>query len=186
MKNLVSALLLSAAIFSSCATTKPADVGTQQTLQDLKKYGLVVWLPDSKRQIEYFKSKGWHKAAAKEQAEAEKQNRDLVRYYNTHFHFCKVHFYYTSLEEDFKNKLPVLLNAEMKPDPSIPLPEKVIVGGFFFKDDQEHFPFPKRHFRVENSKIRMKLRSEAWRPWWVKKPTRERDIIRLNQKLMAM
>ncbi|MFN0034822.1 MAG: hypothetical protein ACKVUS_07140 [Saprospiraceae bacterium] len=183
MKHLIPALLFVAATFASCATSKIDKAGAQRTVQDLKKHGLVVWLPDSKRRIEYFKSKGWHKDAAQEQAKVEKQNRALVGYYTAHFNFCKVYFYHTSLEEDLKNNLPILLNAGMQPDPSIPLPEKMIIGGFYYKDGQESAPFLSRHFRVEDGSIKMNLYSERWRPFWEKKGTRERDIIRLNKKL---
>lgn len=186
MKNLIPALLLFSAIFASCATSKLDKVAAQRTLQNLKEHGLVVWLPDSKNRIEFFKSKGLHKEAAQEQAKAEKQNRELMKFYKEHFDFCKVYFYYTSLEEDLKNKLPVLLNAELRPDPSISLPKKVIIGGFYYKDGQDSNPFPIRHFRVEDSSIKMNLVSESPRPFWAKKSTRKVDIIRLNNKLKKM
>ncbi|MFN0173978.1 MAG: hypothetical protein ACKVU0_04965 [Saprospiraceae bacterium] len=183
MKIRFPALLLFSAIIASCATSKIDKAAANRSVQNLKEHGLVVWLPDSKHRIEFFKSKGWHKDAAEEQAKAQKQNRELVKFYKEHFDFCKVFFYYTSLEEDLKNNLPVLLNADMRPDPSIPLPKKVIIGGFYFKEGQESHPFPTRHFRVEDSSIKMDLISESPRPFWAKKGTRKVDIIRLNNKL---
>ncbi len=186
MKNLVLTLLVFAAIFESCATAK-IDAPTQQTLKELKENGLIVWLPDSRRRIEYFKSRGWQKDAEIETKRIEKRNRELMGYFNTHFNFCKVYFYYTSLEEDLKNGLPVFLNAEMKPDPSIPFPDKKIVGGFYYRDDIEHSPNMTRQFRIENSKIKMRLVSESFiKPWDIKMPYREYDIIRLNKKLTKM
>ncbi len=186
MKNIVLVSLLYAAIFSSCASSKP-DAKTLRTLAEMKENGLVIWLPDSKRRLEYFKSKGWSKDATKEQAEIEKGNRELVGYYKAHFDFCKVNFYYTSLEEDLRNGIPVLLNADMKPDASISLPKKIILGGFYYRDDIEHSPYMTRQFWVENSKIKMKLVSESFsKPRNVKIPYPEYDIIRLNKKLAKM
>ncbi|MBC7776204.1 MAG: hypothetical protein H7246_12280 [Phycisphaerae bacterium] len=182
MKNLLLTLLaVISTLLANAQSPKPL-----YTTKDLQTHGLVVWLSDAKARIELFKKHGQHKEALRDSLNTSKQNRDLVRFYRTHFDFCKVNFYYTSHEEDLKNGLPVFLNPSLNPDPSIPLPEKLIIGGFFVKPGQESFPFPKRHFRVENSNIKMDLRTEAFRPFWKKKPTSERDIIRLNALLKKM
>lgn len=158
----------------------------QFNIYELKEHGMIFWLSDSKKRIAYLKSNGQLLEAEKEQAHLTKENQDLVQYFKAHFHFCKVNFYYTSMEEDLNNGLSVLLNDKMQPDPSIPLPEIRIKGGFYIKEDQEHNPFPQRKFWVENSEITMKLKRESWRPFWIKKPTLERDIIRLNRVLSRM
>lgn len=183
--KLVSFLLFSLVCLCSTALDAQAPVAGY-TVQDLKEHGLLVWLPDSKRKIEALRKNDMHKEAEKEAALVKKQNETMVRYFREHFKFCQVYFFYTSQEEDLKNGLPVLLNEAFIPDEAIPLPAKQIIGGFYIKQSAEHHPFPYRHFKIENSSIRMNLHAERWRPFWMKKRTYKTDVIRLDKKLHRM
>jgi hypothetical protein len=153
---------------------------------DLKEHGLLIWLPDAKRQIDYLHEKGMHKAAEKEAVLVREKNEKVVQLYRKHFTFCKVGFFYSSQENDLKIGKPVLLNDALEPDSTLELPAKKIIGGYYIKQSAEHHPFPYRHFRVENSNIKMNLQDEKWQLFWRKKRAAERDVIRLDKKLRRM
>lgn len=185
MKNIAILIVLACCAIFNPKSAAQTPSSKYQTVLDLKTHGIVIFLPDAKRRAEYIRAKGWAKEADEELEQAARANIKLASMYRAHFDFCKVYFYYSSNEEDLRNGIPVLLNEDLKVDPSIPLPKKLMLGGIYYKPNNALFPV--HEFRIENSRIRLDLPSETgFRLLFSKKVKKGRDIISFNKKLQKI
>ena len=181
MKNLfLKTLLLSAILMlSACNKAHQRAFRKFRQIEEMKKYGLVFRLQDYKQRINYFEKKGMTDRARLEQSKIEQTNRNLVEYFQKEFNFCPVRFYYASQQNELKAGKPVLLNNEMEPDTSIPLPDKVILANFGIGKVVDN-TFQSEAFRVEGTSIRIRpIRTT----WWHDEPMQLEDVRRVNQVL---
>lgn len=154
MKTHCLNILLLSLILMLSACSKAHRRAFQQT-QEIKKYGLVFRLQDYKQRIDYFEKHGMTDRARLEQSQIEEYNRNLVACFRKEFNFCPIHFYYASQSEELKAGMHVLLNSDMKPDTSIPLPEKLILANFGLGKRVDN-TFQWESFQVEGTSIHIR------------------------------
>jgi hypothetical protein len=168
--------LLALFLFSSCASKVAARI---RAMQEIQKHGIAFRLHDYKQRYEYFEKNGLSERAAKERADNERYNRQLVSDFRKHFDFCPVQFFYASQVNDLKAGKPVLLNADLQPDASIPLPEKVIVAGCEYSENMEGgIPWIK-YFQIEDSSL--KTRQAKFSKWLAGRQMNASSVIRVNR-----
>ena len=147
-------------------------------MDEIKKNGIVFRLHDYKQRYAHLEKIGQNELAAQERAENEHYNRELMGHFRQHFDFCEVRFFYASQIEDLKARRPVLLNADLQPDASLPLPERIILAGFDY-DDVENHTFQFKMFRLEGG-----LRIYPTFSTWVSgRPMQPEDVRRANRIL---
>ena len=175
--HLAAGLSLLALFFlPSCAAKVAARL---RAMDEIKKHGFVFRLHDYKQRYAHFEKTGLSELAEKERAENERFNRGLVRNFKKHFDFCPVRFFYASDINDLNARKPVLLNANLQPDASIPLPEKIIVADCEYSGKTEGGLPRIKHFRLEGSTL--KIRHTTFSKWLAGYPMDSLSVIRINR-----
>ncbi len=170
--------LLALFLLPSCA----AKVATRlRAMDEIKKHGLVFRLHDYKQRYAHFEKTGLGELAKKERAENERYNRELVSNFKKHFDFCPVQFFYASDINDLNARKPVLINADLQPDASIPLPEKIIVAGCEYSGTTEGGLPRIKHFRLEGSSL--KVRQTTFNKWMSGRSMNSFGVIRVNRAM---
>jgi len=168
--------LLALFLLPSCAAKVAARI---RSMEELKKHGIVFRLHDYKQRYEHFEKIGLSERAAKERAENEQYNRELMSAFKKHFNFCPVQFFYASQVKDLKSRKPVLLNADLQPDPSIPLPARIIVAGCDYGDEVESRAYMLKYFRLEGSSL--KIRQASFGKWLAGNQMDSVGVMRVNR-----
>ncbi len=181
MGNYYKLLVIILVTVISGACHKSTQEVFQQT-EAIKKYGLVFRLPDDKRRIEYFEKQGLAERAKAEKLTIAQNNRELVTQFQKEFDFCPIHFYYASQSDELLAGKRVLLNSEMVPDASIPLPEQVILANFA-PGKVEDNSFQWRAFQIEGTSIRIR---PTYKTWWSERQMDPKDVRRINKILHKM
>lgn len=150
--------------------------------EEIKKYGLVFRLQDYKQRIDYFEKKGLADRAKAEKSKIDEDNRNLVQYFQKEFSYCPVRFFYASQQDALLEGKPVLLNAALEPDASVPLPEKVFRASFTIGKVVDN-SFEWRAFRVEGTSIHIR---PTLKTWWGSRPIQRQDIQRVNRIIYKM
>lgn len=166
-----------ALLLSSCATRV-----AQRTRQysEVQKYGIVFRLHDYKQRYDFYEKNGLHDRAAQEQAENNAYNRQLMRYFKQYFNFCEVRFFYASQLKELQAGKLVLLNEQLQPDPSLPLPERMIIASYDYGQVDDHIS-PLKSFRIEQSDI--KVRHSSFFSWLRTAPADSSTIKKINSKM---
>lgn len=168
--------LLALFLFSSCAAKVAARI---RSMEEVKKHGILFRLHDYQQRYAHFEKIGLADRAAKERAANEQYNRQLVSDFKKHFDFCPVQFFYASQMNDLKARKPVLLNANLQPDPSIPLPERIIIAGCDYGDSPEGGVYKIKSFRLEGSSL--KIRHTTFSRWLAGRPMDSSSVIKVNR-----
>ena len=104
----------------------------------IKKNGLLIMLHDYRQRIEYFEKKGMAERAETERSTIAAQNRAAVQLFKQEFDFCPVHFFYSSQSKDLAAGKRVLLNDQLQPDSSLPLPPIMIIADYGIGNVEEN------------------------------------------------
>ena len=147
-------------------------------MDEIKKNGIVFRLHDYKQRYAHLEKIGQNELAAQERAENERYNRELMGYFRQHFNFCEVRFFYASQYKDLKARRPVLLNANLQPDATLPLPARIIVAGCDY-GDAETQTYMIKNFRLEGTNL--KIRHATLGKWLIGGLMDEKDVIRVNR-----
>ena len=173
----LSSWVLLALLLSSCSA-RIAERTRQYS--EVQKYGLVFRLHDYKQRYDFYEKNGLHDRAVKERAENDAYNRALMTHFKQYFDFCEMRFFYASQIKELQAGKPVLLNAQLQPDPSIPLPEHIIVASYDYGDVDDHSA-PLRSFSVEKSQI--KVRHSSFFKWLKGSPADSSTIKKINKRM---
>ena len=167
--------LIALFLFSSCAAKVTSRI---RGMDEIKKNGIVFRLHDYKQRYAHLEKIGYSELAAQERTENERYNRELMGYFRQHFNFCEVRFFYASQINDLKARRPVLLNADLQPDATLPLPERIIIAGCDYGnvDTQTYLM---QYFRLEGSSI--KIRHATFGKWLTGGAMDEKSVIRANR-----
>lgn len=175
----LTGLLLPAILLIACSKAHQRDF--RQT-EEIKKYGLVFRLQEYRQRIDYLEKRGLADRAELEKSKIDQYNRNLVQDFQKEFDFCPVRFYYSGQSDELKAGKRVLLNNNMEPDTSIPLPEKVILANYALGKQVENI-VQRKAFRVEGMSIviptRYYLSGEE-------RPLEAKDVRKINKKLHKM
>ncbi|MDX2133898.1 MAG: hypothetical protein SFV52_03905 [Saprospiraceae bacterium] len=117
--------------------------------------GICFRLHDFQQRITHLKETGKIQEAEEQQLEIRRYNRYVIDLFRTHFNFCPVYFFYSSQTARLQAGEPVLLNENLEPDPSIPLPPVRIIMDYNTRDIGES-AFASERFFVLNSQIEVK------------------------------
>ena len=170
--------LLALFLLPSCAAKVAARL---RAMDEIKKHGFVFRLHDYKQRYAHFEKIGMSELAEKERAENERYNRELVSNFKKHFDFCPVQFFYASDINDLMARKPVLLNADLQPDASIPLPEKIMVAGCEYSGKTEGGLPRIKSFRLEGSSL--KIRHTTFNKWLAGHSMDAFSVSRVNQAM---
>ncbi len=172
---IVGLSLIALFLFSSCAAKVTSRI---RGMDEIKKNGIVFRLHDYKQQYAHLEKTGYSELATQKRTENERYNRELVGYFKKHFNFCEVRFFYASQINDLKARRPVLLNADLQPDATLPLPERIIIAGCDYGnvDDQTYLM---QYFRLEGTSL--KIRHAILGKWLTGGPMDEKSVIKTNR-----
>lgn len=153
-----------------------------QKTESLKKHGLLFMLHDYRQRVEYYEKKGMVEKAQAERASIAKQNRAIVQHFKREFDFCPVYFFYSSQYEDLAAGKPVLLNDQLRPEASIPLPQTMIVADYGLGNVEEN-TFKLASFRIDSLGIKI---SPTYKTRYKSETLEARDVRKFNKKLKRM
>lgn len=179
----LTVLLFSAILLIGCGRAQhKAQQRALLQMEAIKKHGLVFRLQDYKQRVDYFEKRGMTDRAKIEKSKIDQHNQILVQNFKKEFDFCPIRFYYSSQSNELEKGKPVLLNNNMAPDNSIPLPEKVILANFSYGKIVDNV-LEWKSFRVEGTSIVIKPKHTNWRR---EQPLQAEDVRRINQVLHKM
>jgi hypothetical protein len=163
-------------LFTACSNV-PRKV--KQLGPDIAKHGIVFRLQDYKQRIDYFEKQGKPEVAKAEAEKSATENRRIVQLFREHFKFTKVNFVFSSQSDALDKGQPVLLNSNLEPDATIPLPEKIFIFSYG-KDDKIQHTFGMEGFRLrgEDTYIR-----PSYTTWKIGTPLQARDIKEFDRVL---
>ena len=171
-------MLLALFLLPSCAAKVAARL---RAMDEIKKNGFVFRLHDYKQRYAHFEKTGLGEIAEKERVENERYNRELVSNFKKHFDFCPVQFFYASQINDLNARKPVLLNADLQPDASIPLPEKIMVAGCEYSGKTEGGLPRIKYFQLEGSSL--KVRHSTFNKWLAGHSMNSHSVVRINRRM---
>jgi hypothetical protein len=158
---------------------------SQQRLKEtqlLKKHGLAFMLHDYQRRIEHFERSGMAEKAQAERLKIAEQNRAIAQHFKEEFDFCPVYFFYASQRAELAARKPVLLNDQLQPDPSIPLPDVVIMADYGLGNLKEN-THKLESFRIDSLGIKI---SPTYKTRYKGEILEARDIRKFDKKLTQM
>lgn len=121
----------------------------------MQQNGICFRLHDFQQRITHLKEMGKMQEAEAQQQEIRRYNRYVVDLFRAHFNYCPVYFFYSSQTARLQAGEPVLLNENLEPDPSIPVPPVRIIMDYNTRDIGES-TFASERFFVLNSPIEVK------------------------------
>jgi hypothetical protein len=138
MKNtLIFTTIFFYILFTACSHI-PRKV--KQLGPDIAKHGIVFRLQDYKQRIDYFEKQGNPEVAKAEAEKIAAENRRIAQLFREHFKFTKVNFVFSSQSDALEKGQPVLLNNNLEPDATIPMPEKIFIFNYGKDDKIRNYP----------------------------------------------